>query len=389
MPQENWNILMVVLSTVAPDVRVEKEARYLASEGHTVTVIGTNPKGNLDNKEQRDGYTILRVPSSKKLFFKYFEFWKNVKNLVGKNQYDIIHLHDLNVLPLATRLKKNAKILVYDSHENFPEQMSETFGFLGLWGYSWVERYYIKRVQGVVTAGITYSENLKRKYKVESSWIANYPSRKDVEAAHKKDIPKEYTTDKKFKVVHFGVMYHNLGYDKTIEAAKILSEKFKPTELEFLVMGSGTSLEPMEQLIEKYNLSEYFNVTGWMNYLDALSIMRSCDVGLILFQPGKNNFLRIPNRLYEYCSAGIPFIGSNFEGLQRATLGIDDLGILIDPTSPQEIADAIVILMQDYERLENMKKTASEIYKNKFNWETEIVKLEEQYKKIFLKLKEN
>jgi len=258
-----------------------------------------------------------------------------------------------------------------------------------LWGYSWVERYYIKRVQGVVTAGITYSENLKRKYKVESSWIANYPSRKDVKAAHKKDIPKEYTTDKKFRVVHFGVMYHNLGYDKTVEVAKILSEKFKPTELEFLVMGSGTSLEPMEQLIEKYNLSEYFNVTGWMNYLDALSIMRSCDVGLILFQPGKNNFLRIPNRLYEYCSAGIPFIGSNFEGLQRATLGIDDLGILIDPTSPQEIADAIVILMQDYERLENMKKTASEIYKNKFNWETEIVKLEEEYKKIFLKLKEN
>ena len=44
MSKENWNILMVVLSTVAPDVRVEKEARYLADKGYQVTVVGTNPK---------------------------------------------------------------------------------------------------------------------------------------------------------------------------------------------------------------------------------------------------------------------------------------------------------------------------------------------------------
>ncbi len=389
MSQDNWNILMVVLSTVAPDVRVEKEARYLASKGHKVTVIGTNPTGELDNEEKRDGYTILRVPSSKKLFFKYFEFWKNVRNLVGKNQYDIIHLHDLNVLPLATRLKKNTKITIYDSHENFPEQMSETFGFLGLWGYTWVERYYIKRVSGIVTAGITYSENLKRKYKAESSWIANYPSRTDVEAAHKKTVPKEYTSDKKFRVVHFGVMYHNLGYDKTVETAKILSKKYKSTELEFLIMGKGSSLEPMKQLIEEYNLSDYFKVTGWMYYLDALSIMRSCDIGLILFQPGKNNFLRIPNRLYEYCSAGVPFIGSDFEGLRRATLGVEDIGILVDPTSPEEIAETIETLYQDSERLEKMKKKAADLYKTTFNWESEIVKIESLYKETLQKFISN
>jgi glycosyltransferase involved in cell wall biosynthesis len=385
MSQDNWNILMVVLSTVNPDVRVEKEARCLASKGHQVTVIGTNPTGELDNEEERDGYTILRVPSTKRLFFKYFEFWKNVKKLVGQSQYDIIHLHDLNVLPLATRLKRNTKITIYDSHENFPEQMSETFGFLGLWGYTWVEKYYIKRVNGIVTAGITYSENLKRKYKVESSWIANYPSRTDVEAAHKIDIPKEYTSDKKFRVVHFGVMYHNLGYDKTVEAAKILSQKYKSSEIEFLIMGKGASLEPMKQLINEYSLSDYFKVTGWMYYLDALSIMRSCDVGLILFQPGKNNYLRIPNRLYEYCSAGVPFIGSDFEGLRRATLGTEDIGILIDPTSPEEIAEAIETLFEEKDRLDKMKKKSADLYQTTFNWESEIIKIEELYKETMQK----
>ncbi|MHA1200219.1 MAG: glycosyltransferase family 4 protein [Candidatus Heimdallarchaeaceae archaeon] len=389
MSKNSWNILMVVLSTVSPDVRVEKEARFLANEGHKVTVIGTNPRGDLSNEEQRDGYTIKRVPSSKKLFFKYFEFWKNVRKIVQNQKFDVVHLHDLNVLPLASKMKKNAKIVIYDSHENFPEQMSETFGFLGLWGYSLVERFYLKRVHGVITAGITYSENLKRKYKTESSWIANYPSKLDIEAAHKKEIPKEFKDKKRFRVVHFGVMYHNLGYNKTVEAVKILSKQLKPNEIEFLVMGSGTSLEPMKQLIDEYKLGDFFTVTGWMNYHEALSIMRSCDIGLILFQPGKNNFLRIPNRLYEYCSAGVPFIGSNFEGLKRSIAGREKLGILIDPTSPEELAAAILTAYKDEEKLNKMKKLASEAYIEQFNWESEIPKIIQKYEESFKKLKKN
>lgn len=373
---------MVVLSTVAPDVRVEKEARFLASKGNQVTVIATNPIGGLAEEEKRDGYTIKRVPIKKKLFFKYFEFWKKVRKLVGDEKFDIIHFHDLNVLPLSSKLKKNSKILIYDSHENFPEQMSETFGFPALWVYTWMERKYIKLVDGILTPGETYSDNLHRKYKVKSSWVSNYPSKLDVEQAHKMKIPNEYSTDK-FRVVHFGVMYSNLGYDKTVETAEILKENIKSSEIEFLVMGSGAALEPMKELIKIKGLSDYFNLTGWMNYYDALSILRSCDVGLVLFQPGKNNFLRMPNRLFEYCSAGVPFIGSNFEGLQKAIKNASKIGFLIDPTAPQEIADQIFKLYNDKELLDKLKTEAQENYEKQFNWEIEAEKLIEIYNEAF------
>ncbi|MCK5304897.1 MAG: glycosyltransferase, partial [Candidatus Heimdallarchaeota archaeon] len=104
MAQKPWNILMVVLSTVSPDVRVEKEARFLTTKGHNVTVIGIDKTGKLSKNEKRDGYTIFRVPSTKKIFFKYFEFWKNVRKMIGKQQYDVVHFHDLNTLPLAGKL---------------------------------------------------------------------------------------------------------------------------------------------------------------------------------------------------------------------------------------------------------------------------------------------
>ncbi|MCK4895599.1 MAG: glycosyltransferase family 4 protein [Candidatus Heimdallarchaeota archaeon] len=386
MAQKPWNILMVVLSTVSPDVRVEKEARFLTTQGHNVTVIGIDKTGKLPKNEKRDGYTIFRVPSTKKIFFKYFEFWKNVRKMIGKQQYDVVHFHDLNTLPLAGKLSKNSKIMIYDSHENFPEQMSETFGFLALWAYTLLEKVYIKKVHGIVTAGETYSDNLERKYGVHSAWIANYPSKTDIDEAHKIEIPKDLQKTNKFRIIHFGVMYSNLGYDKTVDAVEIIQEKIPSDDIEFLVMGSGAAYEPMKIDIHERNLGNYFILTGWMDYKEALSIMRSGDVGLILFQPGKNNFLRMPNRLYEYCSAGIPFIGSNFEGLQKSITGFEDIGILIDATSPKEIASTIISLYENQTKLAIMKKRAKEAYKIQFYWELEVVKLLDKYEEAFQKI---
>ena len=265
MNNESWNILMIVLSTVAPDVRVEKEARFLADKGSQVTIIATNPKGELPEEEKRDGYTIKRVPIKRKLFFKYFEFWKKVRKLVGDEKFDIIHFHDLNVLPLSAKLKNNSKIMIYDSHENFPEQMSETFGFPALWVYTLLEKYYIRKVHGIITAATTVTNTLRRKYKKESIWVSNYPSKIDVDKAHESEITDEFAKKKKFRIAHFGVMYSNLGYYQTVEAVDKLKNEIEPSEIEFLVMGSGPALEPMKAMIENKNLPQYFRVTGWMD----------------------------------------------------------------------------------------------------------------------------
>ncbi|UJG43877.1 MAG: glycosyltransferase family 4 protein [Candidatus Heimdallarchaeum endolithica] len=383
MSNKRKKILMLVLSTVNPDVRVEKEARYLASKNFDVSVIGiTRPSLDLPKKEERDGYLIYRVEIKKKLFFKYFEFYRKVKKLVGSELYDYIHFHDLNALPAIFRLKKNGKIFVYDSHENFPEQMSETFGWPAQIVYTWVERYFIKKVNYVLTPGKTYSNLIEKKYKVKASVISNYPSIEDVDKGHDIEIPKEFQKKAKFRVVYFGVMYANLGYDVTVKVAKYLRDQYNlsPSDIDFLIIGDGAAYQPMKKMIEEEKLNEYFILTGWMNYHLALSVLRTSDVGLILFQPGKNNFRRIPNRLYEYYSAGVPFIGSDFEGLREGASYYKQLGFFVNPQSPEEISEKIVKLINDEETLEQLKKNTEEAYKNKFNWETEIKKIHEVYK---------
>ncbi|MHA1415657.1 MAG: glycosyltransferase family 4 protein [Candidatus Heimdallarchaeaceae archaeon] len=384
MINKRKKILMLVLSTVNPDVRVEKEARYLASKNFDVSVIGiTRPSLDLPKKEERDGYTIYRVEIKKKLFFKYFEFYRKVKKLVGSEVYDYIHFHDLNALPAISKLKKNGKIFVYDSHENFPEQMSETFGLPAQIVYTWVERHFIKKVDYVFTPGKTYSNLLEKKYKVKASVISNYPSKEDVDKGHEIEIPKELEKKARFRVVYFGVMYANLGYDITVEVAKLIRNHYnlKPSDIDFLIIGDGSAYEPMKKMIEEEKLSPYFILTGWMDYHLALSVLRTSDVGLILFQPGKNNFRRIPNRLYEYFSAGVPFIGSDFEGLREGAKYDKQLGFFVNPQSPEKIAERIIELFKDTKTLEQLKKNAEEAYKTRFNWETEIKKIDKIYKK--------
>ena len=384
MTKAKRNILMVVLSSVSPDVRVEKEARYLVQEGNEVTIAAIDRTGELPETEERDGYTIIRMSSKRKSIFKYFEFWKNVKKRFSMQKYNILHLHDLNVLPLASKLKNLSDIVIYDSHENFPEQMSETFGLPALIAYTWLEKRYLKKVDNIITAAPTVTDTLKRKYNTKSEWVSNYPSKIDVEKAHVKPISSRYEKKTKFRVVYFGVMYKNLGYDKTVETVEILREKLSSEDIEFLIIGSGPALEPMGKLISEKSLSDYFTLTGWMDYLDALSILRTCDMGLILFQPGKNNFLRMPNRLYDYCSAGVPFIGSNFEGLQRAIEGMEKFGELIDPTSPREIAKTILDFYNNKDKLDQMKINAQQAYFNRYNWELEAEKIVKTYESAYL-----
>ena len=384
-------ICMIVLSTVKPDIRVEKEIRTLLEVGHEIEVIAAafpNKKEIPLSETVEIGsktYKIDRIEVQKGGIFKYIEFWKGVKRIFKKEkrQYDVIHYHDLNVLPLVKKFKKKAKYHIYDSHELFPEMMSETYGIIGLIAFNLMEKIYIKHIHHVITTveGIG-DEMLKKHPGIDISFIHNYPSMIDVEIS-KERKPKFKADEKKLSVVAWGTVYPNYGYDILVEVVKEISEVVEQKEVEFIIIGSGQELETMKKRVSDNNVEDYFAFLGWTNYYDALAIMKETDLGLCLLQPAysKHKEFCSPNRVFDYLATGNLIICSDVESIKNQFPKDNIFSFFIKPRDVKEIKEKILDVFEIHKNnnLEKAKKQSYQTFENKLNWNKEGKILEKIY----------
>ena len=107
----------------------------------------------------------------------------------------------------------------------------------------------------------------------------------------------------------------------------------------------------------------------------------SASVGVVIYlRTSLNNYYATPNKLYEYISAGLPVVSSNFPALSEIVEGYG-LGGTFDPEEPKSIAAAINQVLADEQRYDTMRKNALEAA-TIFNWETESRKLLEIYGRL-------
>ena len=104
-------ILMFVSNDVTHDPRVLKEARALIAAGHEVTAIGWDRTGSAHAREERGGLRIFRVKTSGPMRLLWKDlirnpiWWRRAARLARSLEFDAIHCHDLDTLPIGVRLK--------------------------------------------------------------------------------------------------------------------------------------------------------------------------------------------------------------------------------------------------------------------------------------------
>ena len=104
---------------------------------------------------------------------------------------------------------------------------------------------------------------------------------------------------------------------------------------------------------------------------EQLSQIFSCSyAGLVLFHPIPNHINSQPNKLFEYMSAGLPVIASNFL-LWRDIIETTNCGLCVDPLNPLEIAEALIWLHKNPDEAKAMGERGVKAIKEKYNWENE------------------
>ena len=120
---------------------------------------------------------------------------------------------------------------------------------------------------------------------------------------------------------------------------------------------------------------------GQIGRVEVAASFGRAKAGLVLFHPEPNHVNSQPNKLFEYMSAGLPVIASDFP-LWRDLVVSMGAGILVDPRRPDEIARAIEFVVGNPGEAEAMGRRGREAVLAWCNWEEESRKLVALYDRL-------
>lgn len=352
------------------DVRIFiKQARSFVKAGCRTSLIVADGQGN----EIIDGVIIFDVGRrSSNRFGRFSKTVIDVCKKAIKLDSDIYHFHDAELIPIGLLLRMLGKKVIYDVHEDLPRQI------LG-------KHYIPPIIRKIVALGVEFIENLSTRYFTAIFTATPYichrfkKKRKEVYDINNYPILSEmYCPEIKWnnrldKVCYIGGISEIRGIKQVIDAmGKIncrldLAGPFSPESLrDKMVLRDGWS-----------NVNEL----GVVDRDQVKKILSECQVGVVCFLPLENHINAQPNKMFEYMSAGIPVVGSNFP-LWRQILEKNNCGICVNPQDPEAIAKAINTLLCNPELAAKMGKNGKKIVDSRYNWEKESVKMLSLYSKF-------
>lgn len=114
--------------------------------------------------------------------------------------------------------------------------------------------------------------------------------------------------------------------------------------------------------------------------------MQSSIAGIVTFYPEPNHIHAQPNKIFEYMSAGLPVICSNFVSWQEI-IEKNKCGLLVDPMNPAEISAAVKWLLTNKDQAKQMALNGMVAIKSQYNWEIEQNKLLGVYQELINQVK--
>jgi glycosyltransferase involved in cell wall biosynthesis len=362
-----------ILSSVHPcfDVRIfQKQARSLAQAGYEVTLVAI---ADFDERLV-DGVRILGLPQPRSPWLRPLNWWR-ILSIARRERADLYHFHDPDLLFVGVLLRLlTGKPVVYDVHENYPQdiQTKEWIPAVLRRPFSALFRFFEDNAARWMDALVVVNEHLAERFKGKSRVVTvfNY-SRLEQSSAHRDSegqTPRRPTP----YFVYAGRISDDRGLHECLQALERLEEH----DVELLCAGriGHVGEEGFRELLEGQRPHSRFKYLGLLPYEAIPPLLRDAAAGLLCFRPTPNNVLGTPNKLFEYMSAGIPVIASDFPFI-RKVVSEADCGLLVRPEDVEEIASAMKRILQDPNGTARCGRNGLQAVRERYNWQMEEQKL--------------
>ncbi|WP_339851978.1 glycosyltransferase family 4 protein [Roseovarius nubinhibens] len=275
----------------------------------------------------------------------------------------VAHFHDPELIPVGLALKLSGIKLVYDVHEDLPRQImgkpyiKPFMRRLVSTAAALAERAADRCFDGILPATPAIAEHFKSRH---VALVQNFPILGELMAA-----AEEPLTNRPANFAFVGGITEIRGISEMIDAiaqvdhpeARLdLVGTFSPQKLR----DAMTASPGWERVIEH----------GWADRPTVAALLGQVRAGLVLYLPSPNHIAAQPNKLFEYMSAGLPVIASDFPLWRKIVEGAG-CGLLVNPEDPQAIAQAMDWMLRNPAEAEAMGQRGRAAVQSTYNWSKE------------------
>ncbi|MFT5428175.1 MAG: glycosyltransferase involved in cell wall biosynthesis, partial [Psychrobacter glaciei] len=276
---------------------------------------------------------------------------------------DLYHLHDPELIPIGLKLKKLGKKVVFDAHEDLPNQVKskhyipKPFRIFLPIVVNAFERYTCSKFDGVIVAAEPVIKDKFLKINPRTIVVNNYPLLEElVSLSNNNKIPNQ--------ICYIGGLAETRGIVELVESIKLSENNVK------LVVAGNFPTKELEDKVRKIKGWNQVDFQGYVDRQSISNILENSYVGMVTLHPTPSYLNSMPVKMFEYMCAGLPVVASNFP-LWEDIIDSFHCGLCVDPLNPNDIAEAVDYLLDNPEIAYEMGKNGRRVVLEKYNWTNE------------------
>lgn len=288
-------------------------------------------------------------------FSAFVRLWSAAR---GLDKTSVVHAHlfpTILYLALLKRLKVLKNKLIFTEHSTSNRRRNTKFGRL-------VDPLIYKMIDTVVAISDGTASSLK-------SWQPVVTGKMEViknGIELKKDNFQQKENNDPLRILSVGRLVEAKNYLNMIEAISLL----KDANIIYNIAGEGELRAIIEERINELNLSHKVNLLGYRS--DISDLMSTHEILLIA-----SKWEGFGLSALEGMNQGMSVVASNIPGLGEL---VDTAGILVNPESSQQIADAVQNLIEDESLRTELGQKAFN-FSQEYNIESTVLKYKNCYER--------
>ena len=335
----------------------------------TDVLCSNHTQGNIFTNDTYKIYRThtLKVIASTPLSFSFITTLKKIQN-----EYDIIHIHLPNPMAnLAIFLTRPKTKIVLHWHSDIIKQRKLMIFYKPL--LDWL----LRKATSIVVTSPTYVEgsSILKKYRNKIACIPIGVDDKELTVKRSVfDNLKKIYKDKKI-IFTLGRLVYYKGFEYLIEASKSL-----PNNTIILIAGIGELKDKLQKQIHSYNLEGKVKLLGKIPFEELGAYYQLCDIFCLPSTERSEAFGVVQ---IEAMAFSKPIISTSIQGSGVDWVNLNNIsGIIVPPKDANKLTEAIIELLTDERKCQQLSIGAKKRYEEEFTKE----KMVEEFEKLYLEI---